>query len=119
MMLAMLFYVFTSLVHKTFDSKKFIIIPRLVGQELVLVAYVFGRKCPNEVVEIYHDVQLKPVYRVKMEHLHARSAWTIFDYVDEFLKQDVKRWIRVRNENREMETRLCSPQEYRAYATVG
>jgi HNH endonuclease len=105
-------------VHKIWDSKKFTIIPRLSGEVSALVVHVFGRNCSDEVVRLYHDVKLQPVFGVKLELLHARFAWTLFScYVEEFLKQDVKRWLRVRNENGSYESRLCSPQECRDYAT--
>ena len=86
-------------VHLIFDAKHFTILPRRSGDTHALVAYGFGRNCPKEVVEMYHDVQLQPLSGIKMEFLLARLAWTIFDSIKPFLQRNLRRWIRVRSPN--------------------
>lgn len=103
--------------HAEFKDAGNAILPRLSSEESVLVAHVFERNCSDEVVMLYHNVQLQPVHGVKLELLFVRFVLTVFDcYVEEFLKQGVKRWLRIKNENGEQERRLCSPQECRTYA---
>ena len=104
-------------VHKIFDSKYFTIVPKHPDQECVLIAHVFGRNCPEEVIRLYHDVPMQPLYGIKMEFLLARFAWTIFDSVKIFLEQNVPRRLKVKGENGEVQEKVCSPQECRSHAS--
>ena len=78
---------------------------------------MFGRTCPEEVVKLYHNVQLQPLYGIKMEFLLARFAWTIFDSVKVFLEQNVPRRLKLKGESGEVQDKLCSPQECRSHAS--
>ena len=98
------------------DSKYFAIVLKHPDQKCVLIAHICGRSCSEEVVRLYHDVPLQPLYGNKIEFLLARLAWTIFDSVKFFLEQNVPRRLKLKGENGEVQENLCSPQGCRSHA---
>jgi hypothetical protein len=77
-------------VHQLFDRK-----PRLaiVPKYDTMVAHIFDAEDAVEAVELYHNVPLQDLDRVRIELLFARMAWTVFPHLSMFLSARRKRKV--------------------------
>lgn len=103
-------------VHTLFDAKNFAIVPVRTGDTSRLVTHVLSRKASEEVLKLYHNVQLQPIYGIPLEMLWARFAYTIFEGIKVFLENGTKRWLKIRGDDGAYENRMCDPDQCRSYA---
>ncbi|GAB1311872.1 hypothetical protein MFIFM68171_02082 [Madurella fahalii] len=61
-------------VHKLFDARRFVLVPK----QGVWTSHVPFGKPDDELIALYHNVELQPLKQVAVEFLFARFAWAIF-----------------------------------------
>lgn len=76
-------------IHGIFDQKRFVLLPKR-SEPPVFVIHVLVNNSPD-LVDLYHNVSLQPLYDVSIECLFARFAWSIFSYTAPFFAQGVDR----------------------------
>jgi|SRR5271170_890106 len=59
--------------------------------------HTFVGEVDSEVIQLYHNVTLKPLSGIAVQFLFARLAWTIFGFLTVFLNRVVQRALRVRD----------------------
>lgn len=76
-------------IHGIFDQKRFVLVPKR-SESPTFVIHVLVDNSPD-LVDLYHNVSLQPLYDISVEYLLARFAWSIFSYTAPFFAQGLDR----------------------------
>ncbi|KAM3468044.1 hypothetical protein MY5147_008327 [Beauveria neobassiana] len=80
----------SSNIHSTFDQRRFAITPKW-GRWVI---YAFSGTPTEELVAVYHNVELQPLTGLAAEYIFARFAWSVVVQTS-FLSAIAPRWLSV------------------------
>lgn len=88
-------------IHTIFDSKRITVVPKLSPSGTPQYAlHVLAAGASWQMVNLYHNVTLRPLTGVAPEFMLARLAWSLFGYSKDFLRQGIARKLLIRAGNR-------------------
>jgi hypothetical protein len=110
--------------HKSFDAQKFVFVPKPtrsvhgpstpdITSEYLFVTHLLSPS--HELGILYHNVPLQPIPDVGREFLFARFAWTIFPFLQSFLRRGVARYLLGATIDPSWQATLMQPLECRIF----
>ena len=108
--------------HKSFDAQKFVFVPKASRPvhglsttdntpEHIFVIHLLSPS--QELGILYHNVSLQAIPDVGREFLFARFAWTLFPFLQSFLRRGVARYILGATIHTSGQARLLPPMDCR------